>query len=177
MGDSTHIDLGPGLFYVAPIGTAEPTSSSAALPSAWRAVGYTEEGTTFNFEYTNEPIEVAEEFYPVSYRTTAVQGSVSLALAEVTRQNLALALNAGAAAADDATSLEPPDPGAEVRVMGILDTESDARWIFRQMFQSGNIEMNRRKAPDKALIPVEFRLEKPTGSAPWKVYPNAAGLI
>lgn len=184
----TPVKTGPGLIYVAPIGTTEPTTATAALPSAWRPVGYTEEGATISSGKTTEPIEVAEEFYPVRYDTTAEEGSVAFSMAEVSRQNLALALNAGA---DAATSgiLESPAPGAEVRVMVVLDTAgssaspntapgtTNARYIFRKCLQSEDIEMGRGKAPAKALIPATFRFEKPDGARPWGVYPDANGNV
>lgn len=177
MGTSSNITLGAGLLYAAPIGTTEPASSSATLPSAWRALGYTEEGSTFTEERSNEGIDVAEEFYPVRYATTSISNAIAFAMAETTRQNLALSTNQGAAAANDATALEPPAPGSEVRVMLVLDTQDAARWIFRQCFNGGTVEIVNRKAPDKRLLAVEFRLEKPTSNQPWKVYPNASGLI
>lgn len=174
---SDEVLLGAGTLYVAPIGTTEPTSASATLPSAWREVGYTDDGTAFGFTYTNEPIEVEEEFYPVKYATTSVELAVGFAMKQTSRRNLALALNAGADAASDGTSFEPPDPGDEVRVMLVYDTEDGARWIFRKVFQGGTVNMARKKAPDASLIPVEFRVEKPTGLAPFKVFPTAAGLV
>ena len=70
-----------------------------------------------------------------------------------------------------------PSPGDEVRVILVLDTDDGARWIFRQCFQSGSIKLDRKKAPNAALIPVQFRMEKPAASEPWAVYPTADGLI
>lgn len=184
----TPVKTAPGLIYVAPTGTTEPTTASAALPSAWRPVGYTEEGITISYGINNEPIEVAEEFDPLRYETTSREGSVAWSMAEVSRQNLALALNQGAAAASTG-SLEPPAPGAELRVMIALDTggtsttanasqpTTGARWIFRQAIQAEAIEIGRSKAPDKALIPVNFRLEKPSGSQPFIVFPDANGNV
>lgn len=178
MGTSSNVILGPGLLYVAPVGTTEPTNASTVLPSAnWREVGYTEDGTTFTYEITNEPIEVEEEFDPIFYRTTGRSGTVAFQMAEVTRQNLALAVNVGAAAPNNAASLEPPSPNSEVRVMIALNTDDGARWIWRQCLQASSIEIARKKAPDKALLPVEFRLEKPTGLQPWIVFPNATFLV
>lgn len=178
MGTSANVLLGPGLLYVAPVATTEPTNASTALPSAdWRAVGYTEDGTTFTYEITNEAIEVEEEFDPVFYRTTGRMGTVAFQMAEITRQNLALAVNLGADAANNAASLEPPAPNSEVRVKVALDTDDGARWIWRQCLQASSIEIARKKAPDKTLLPVEFRLEKPTGVQPWIVFPNATALV
>lgn len=178
MGDSANVTMGPGTIYVAPLGTTEPASATATLDAAFRQVGYTEEGSTFNFETTAEDIFVAEEFYPVAVKTTRVAANVQFQMAEATRENLALAINAGANAAETGT-LEPVTPGSEVRVMILVAKENGARWLFRRAFQAGNIAMRNAKAPDKTLIPVEFRLEKPTGAEPWKVWPSLVtpGLV
>jgi hypothetical protein len=186
-GDATDVKVGPGRIWVAPIGTTEPASASAALPSAWRAVGYTEEGNTFNQEITTEPIEVAEELDPIRYVNTRRAASIQFQMAEMSRENLALALNMGANAADTAASIEPPDLGTEVRVMIVWDSNEDAtdlvtnggnvRHLYRQAYQVDPIETARQKAPQKSLLPVRFQLEKPTGLAPWKVFPNAVGQV
>lgn len=177
MADSAAIAIGPGTLYVAAIATADPTSATASLPSTWRAVGYTEEGNTFTYEITQEEIEVAEEFDPVRIDTTKRAGTVAFSMAEMTRANLALALNLGAAATNDTTAVEPPAPGAELRVKIVLDTLGGSRWLFRQCIQGGSLEIARKKSPDKALMPVEFKLEKPTGLQPFKVFPAASGYL
>lgn len=178
MGDSANVTMGPGTIYVAPLATAEPASATAVLDAAWREVGYTEEGSTFTFETTAEDVFVAEEFYPVAVKTTKVAAGVKFQMAEATRENLALAVNAGADAAATG-ALEPPTPGNETRIMILVEKENGARWLFRRAFQAGNIDLRNAKAPDKTLIPVEFRLEKPSGAEPWKVYPSlvTAGLV
>lgn len=175
--DSDEVQAGPGLLYVAPIGTAEPTSATATLDSAFREVGYTESGPTFTYEVANDGIFVAEEFDPIRYQTTSRTGTLKFEMAQISIENLALALNQGANVSHSSTSIEPPEPGSEVRVMFVHQTEQGARWIFRQCINASSIELARKKAPDKGLIPVEFRLEKPTGLAPFKALPNADGLI
>jgi hypothetical protein len=174
---SDEVLLGPGTLYVAPVATADPTSASATLPSAWREVGYTEEGSAIDLAYTNVAIAVEEEFYPIRYVTTAVEMSLGFSAKQATRRNLSLALNAGADAASDGTSFEPPAPGTEVRVKLALLTDDGALWVFRQCFQGGNVQITRKKAPNVALLPMQFRMEKPTGYEPFIVFPTAAGLI
>lgn len=181
-GNADHVELGPGRLYVAPLGTTEPTSASAALPSAWVAIGYTEDGSAFASDITSEPVEVAEELDPISYVNTRRLNRVSFSMAEATARNLVLALGGGAATANDGTSVEPPDAGAEVAVMLVWDSEetpgaSNVRWIYRQAKPSGTIEIAHRKAPAKSLIPVTFNLEKPASAKPFRVYPNAAGDV
>lgn len=174
---STPVVTGPGNLYVAPIGTAEPASATAVLDAAWREVGYTESGVTIGTNITAEDTFVAEELDPLRTDVTQRTSRVVVQLAQAERQNLALALNMGANAANDGTTLEPPALGSELRVMGLFQTTEGARWLFRRMFNVGGLEMARNKAPAKALIPVEFRLEKPTGLQPFKVYPTATGVI
>lgn len=181
-GDSSNISLGAGRIYVAALGTAEPADNSTPLPSAWVPVGYTEDGTTVSIELGNEAIEVAEEVDPVLYVLASRSASLSVQLAEINRRSLALAMGAGAGAANDDTAFEPPEPGDEVAVAIVWDSDDAAtaanrRWLFRQAKVSGSVEMQRNKAPNKALLPVEFNLEKPAGLATLKVFPNADGLI
>lgn len=182
-GNSSNISLGAGRLYVAPLATTEPTSASAALPSAWRPVGYTEDGTTIQTEVSNEEIEVAEEYEPVLYVNNKRTSMVSVQMAEMSRRNLALALGSGANEVNDGTAYEPPDPGAEVGFMMVWDSDEDptsgtnTRWLFRQCKVSGTIETQRNKAPNKALLPIEINCEKPTGLKPFKVFPNSSGRV
>jgi hypothetical protein len=182
-GTSTNVQTGPGRLYVAPIGTTEPVSSSAALPSAWIPIGYTEQGHEYVADITSEAIEVAEELDPIRYENTRRVSRVTFSMAEATKRRLAIALGSGAATADDAVAYEPPDPGAELAVMLVWDSDEDpttntnVRWIYRQAKPSGSVTVAHGKAPAKALIPVTFNLEKPTGLKPIKVFPNASGHI
>lgn len=178
-GDVTEVQLGPGTLYVAQIGTAEPVSASAALASAFREVGWTDKGSEFQYELKAEDIFVAEEFDPVKVATVSRQSSISFEMKQASRQNLALALNAGASEPNTAATFEPPAPGTEVRVLIVWDGDNGARWVFRRCFQAAPISIKRDKAPAVAMLPVTFRLEKSTtpGQQPFRVFPTAAGLI
>lgn len=176
-GNPDEVLLGAGTLYAAPIGTTEPSDASSALPSAWREIGWTEDGSTLNYEITTADVEVEEEFDPVKVVTTKRVGEVAFQMAQVTRANLALALNKGASGQTGTGILEPPDPGDEVRVMLVLDTEDGARYLFRRCVQSGRISINRKKAPDKATIPVTFKLEKPASDAPFGVFPSSGSTV
>ena len=181
-GTSTNVQTGPGRLWVAPIGTTEPTDATSALPSAWTAIGYTDQGHTFATDLTSEPIEVAEELDPIRYENTRRISRVSFSMAEATKKRLAIALGSGASTVDNATAYEPPAAGSEVGVMLIWDSEDsvltdNVRWIYRQAKPSGTIEIAHGKAPAKAVIPVTFNLEKPTGLTPVKVIPNSSGHI
>lgn len=181
-GTAGSVHLGPGRLYYAPLGTAEPTNASAALPSAWKVVGYTEEGTQVETEITSEAVEVAEELDPIRFVQTRRANRLSFSMVEMTVGRLALSLGAGATTTDDGTAFEFPDPDALVSVMFVwdsLDTPGalSRRWLFRQCSPSGTISIPRRKAPDKALIPVTFNVEKPSTAKPVKIFPDATGRI
>ncbi len=180
-GTTTNVTLGPGRLYVAPVGTAEPTTSSAAMPSAWSAIGYTDEGTAFQFETTNEGVTVAEELDPIRYVGTARATRVVLAMAETTKRNLTLALGGGVTT-NDGTSFSPPEPSAQVDVMLVWDSDetpsnANRRYLFRQARPSGQIELANRKAPQKRLISVTFDCSKPSSAAPFTVFPSTTGLV
>lgn len=182
-GTPGNVDLGPGRLYYAPLGTSEPTSCSAALPSAWIAVGYTEDGTEVQTNITSEAIEVAEELDPIAFEQTTRRTQLTMQMAEMTKKRLALALGAGAAETDDAATFEFPDSGDIVGVMFVWDSmdtpdATNRRWLFRKCTPSGTVSTARRKAPQKALIPVTFDCAKPDASTKAvKVFPNASGQI
>lgn len=187
-GTSSNVHLGPGRIYVASVGTAEPANASTALPSAWTPVGYTEEGSAFQTEVTREPVEVAEELDPIKYVATRRTNQLVFSMAETSRKRLVLALGGGVVTTEDGTFFEPPDPGTDVAVMIVWDSNEDPtvvdgdgignrRWVFRQVRPSGQIEIARRKAPAKALLPVTFNIEKPSGLRPYKVFPASNGAI
>lgn len=183
-GTPGNVVLGPGRLYYAPLGTTEPASCSAALPSAWKVIGYTDAGSTVETELTSEAVEVAEELDPIRFVQTRRATRITFAMAEATVARLALAYGAGAGRADDATGFEFPSPDNIVGIMLVWDkkdvvTAGDSpRWVFRQCTPSGTIAAARQKAPQKSTLPVTFNCELPTGqSSPVKVFPSATGLV
>lgn len=172
MGNPDAISTGPGILYHAPFGSAEPTDLVAAWPAAWTALGYTKEGSSLAHEPKTAEVTVAEELYPVKYVTEAMSSQVKFMLAEITASNLKRALNGGTITTGAGfVYFEPPAIGAEVRCMlGWQSEDTQERYVLRKCFQTGNIETSRKKGNDNALIPVEFKLEKPTGVQPWRHY-------
>ena len=172
-GTATNVRVGPGILYLAPLGTTEPTDLGTAWDAAWVPLGYTDEGSTVGFNQTFEDITVAEEYDPVDTLQTERSITVSMAAAELTATNLQKAFNGGeittVAGPPELVTFEPPPAGQVTRVM--LGWEADdgkERWIFRRCVQTGSVEMARRKAPDKATIPLEFRATVPDEGTPFK---------
>lgn len=170
VGAPTSVRVGPGRLLVAPLLSTEPVDLSTAWDADWVELGYTEDGSSFTASISNEAIPVAEEFDPIRYETTGREMRVEFALAEITADNLSTAMNGGTLTTGTGiVTFEPPEPGEEERVMlGWEATDSSERWVFRQCLQAGDVAIARRKAPAKATIPATFRLEKPTGAAPFK---------
>lgn len=172
------VQLGAGILRTAPIGTTEPVDLTTAWGAGWVEVGGTNEGSSFNSELTAEDIFVAESLERIKQVTTSRVSSVGFAMAEITGINLQKAFNGGtlttgtAAAPKTFVTFEPPDVGTESRLMIGWDSEDgQERWIFRKCVNAGAIEIARRKAPDKTLIPVNFGLEKPdSGAKPFRAY-------
>lgn len=161
MGDPTKIRVGPGILKIAPVGSTEPVDLTTAWAAAWVDLGYTEEGHAFSASPSFEPVEVAEEIDPIRYEPTGREMSVEFAAAEMTALNLSRAMNGGTVTTGTGiVTYEPPSPGAEVRVaLGWESLDKKERWIWRRCLQTGDVEIARRKAPDKATIPMSFMLE------------------
>lgn len=161
----------PGKLYIAPLGTPEPATVNAAWGAGWVPLGYTDEGSAFNYEISTDNVEVAEELDVLARVTTGRDASVEFALAEITYRNLTLAFNGGIVVGDGtAWSFEPPDLGNETRVMIGWDAmptaaSNDLRVIFRQCLQGGSLGLENRKGATKSTIAANFQLEKPASGA------------
>lgn len=168
------VKVGPGLLYINSVGAAEPTNLTtpwSTVDAGWAAIGYTEEGHEFSSEPSFEPIEVAEELVPIRYEAANRTEMLTFNAAEMTIDNVVRAFNGGTVTTLTGTvkRFDPPAIGGEIRAMlGWESTDGTERWIFRKCVQSGNVTIARRKSPDKALIPMEFRLEVVGGGIkPW----------
>ncbi|MET8866536.1 hypothetical protein ABZW11_26660 [Nonomuraea sp. NPDC004580] len=172
-GNPANLALGPGSLYAAVLGTTEPTDLTTpweTVSAAWIPLGYTEEGSTFNYSVDSENVEVAEELDPVAVALTSRELSLSFALAEITAANLKLALNGGTITSGAGiVTFEPPDLGEEVRMMlGWESEDHTERWVYRKCLQVGSMEMSRAKGAAKATISCEFRLERPADATSFK---------
>lgn len=161
MSDPTSVRVGPGILRVGAVGAVEPTDLTAPWDAAWVPLGYTEEGHSFSSAPNFEPIEVAEETDPIRYEPTGREMRVDFAAAEMTATNLSRALNGGTITTGAGiVTFEPPNPGEEVRIaLGWEARDGSERWVWRKCLQTGEVSIARRKAPDKATIPMSFMLE------------------
>lgn len=178
MANSTAVPnvlVEPGYLFWAPIGSTYPTHTvtgsvfTDSWPVAWINLGATDEGGTFTYETTVEPIRVAELFDPVKYATTERAGNIGFALADITLANLKRVLNGGSLSVVSGTTTttlslyEPPAPGTEVRcLIGWESMDATMRLICHQTLQGGTLELAFRKSPDNTTMPATFNLEVPS---------------
>lgn len=182
----------PGFLWIAPLGTAAPTNTvtagkfSDAVAAAWLPLGATTDGSTFSYSTTVEPIRAAEFFDPIKYVTTERNGSIAFNLMSWGLSNYRRAINGGVAAltatgtsGSELSTLEPPDPGNEVRAMLLWEsTDATLRLMLRQTIQGGEISTAFQKAPSVAAIPCTYNLEIPTGSSkPWVMWGAGTGRV
>jgi hypothetical protein len=175
--DPRAVRVGPGWLYIAPVGATEPTDLSGELGetgtpnlAAWVPLGYTDEGSTFTFNQTFENVEVEEEYDPVEVLQTAREINISFASAQLTAANLKTAFNGGTiTTASGIVTFEPPEAGDYTPVALAWEaTDGLERWLFRRCIQVGTVEISRRRAPNKAVIPTQFRATKPHDAKPFR---------
>jgi hypothetical protein len=169
-GNPAALALGPGYLYIAPIGTTEPTdlvTAWATVSAAWVALGYTDQGSEFDYQLNTSPVNVAEELDAISNAPDGRQSSVKFNLAQITATNLKYASNGGTVTTGTGiVTFEPPDLGTEVRVMlGFESEDHQERWVFRQGLQTGQLTIVRQKGANNATMSAEFMLEKPASGS------------
>lgn len=168
MGDPNAVRVGPGKLLIAPLGSSEPTDLDTPWGSpSWVELGYTDAGSTIQFNNTFENVMVAEELEPVYVLQTTREINVTFALAEMTAANLQRAFNGGEVqTAMGVVSFEPPDAGDYTPVMLGWESEDGLeRFVFRRCIQVGTVDIARQKAPAKATLPMTFRVTKPESGA------------
>jgi hypothetical protein len=175
MADRTKIRIGPGLLKIAIVGSTEPATLAATWAVAWTDLGYTEEGTVFNISPEFEDVEVAEEIDPIDILPTGRTMSVEFALAELTALNMQYALNGGTVTTGTGEKYFEPAAASATPTYVALGWEDSLtthkeRYVWRRCIQTGDIEIARRKAPDKATIGASFRVALPSTGAAFKYY-------
>lgn len=93
--DVSQVIAGPGLIYIAPLGTTLPTLTTPLVwPAGWKAVGYTDAGIDAVYTPTIKEIHVDEEAAVIMDILEKEKFSVMAHLAEVNLRNLNAAISA-----------------------------------------------------------------------------------
>lgn len=178
MGNPLTLSIGPGNLYLAnSLSTPEPVDLATGLNAGWLGLGYTDEGSEISVETKFEDVMVAEELDPVAILATARTITVAFALAEITATNLKRVFNGGTITNGSGCVIyDPPSLGQEQQCMLLWQSDDlQERWIFRKCIQTGKVSVARKKAPDKATLPAEFRVMKPVGVQPFRIIEASPG--
>lgn len=164
-GNSELVRIGPGKLWVAPFGTALPVTLADAPNAAFREVGFTTEGSVVNYSQTSDGVEVAERLRPIKSIITAVEMTFEVSLAQLSVDNLALAMNADPATAIVETAAERvfvwPKSGGTSRVSLIWQSDDNLeREVLVKCFAGGDIAVPRRKGVEPAALAVTFTIEE-----------------
>lgn len=173
--DSNEVLIGPGTLYTAPVGTAYPADPSVAPSGTWIDIGYSEEGWSFNVGRDFADVEVAEEIDPLDILVTKRDIHLVGASAQGSLENLKIALGGGTITtltAPNRKKLVPLGTSALDRVALLFRGNAPkvagvAKVRDVQMPNAvsvGAIEMASKKAPDKTIIGMDFRLVKVSGT-------------
>lgn len=186
-GTPGNVKLGTGRLYIAPIGTAEPASATAVLPSAWWPLGYTETGTELQFDRSTEGVIVAEEFDAIDEINVSRTIMLNVEIAERTKKRLLLVHGGGAAGVDDATAFELPDPETNTGFMAVWDSDKadtptafNRRRLFRLCKPTGSVTEAQARPPQKQTVKASFKVLQPAGGpavTPIKFYPSVTAPL
>lgn len=181
-GNTGNVMYNPGALYAAPLATAEPTDLTTAWGTGWTLIGYTDAGSQFDYQWQSAEVKVEEELDILANAPIGRVMTVRLAIAEFVARTLQIAYNGGtltpAVTGPPAAAAyyEPPDFGQEQRIMvGYESEDSTIRIVFRRTINVSNVSTMFKRAPQKATLPVELRLERLVGSVkPFRVLMNNA---
>jgi hypothetical protein len=142
-------------------------------PVAWIPLGRTTGGIKIDDNATASQIESAEDYYPLGYRTTKRDGTLSFTLMNFTATNLSRALNGAVTTVTGTTTttltrVDAPNPTNEVPCMiGWQSLDNTVRFVARQVRNAGNLSIQMAKAPSTADIAWTANLEKPIATQPY----------
>jgi hypothetical protein len=167
VGDADLVRIGPGAINVAPYGTALPTTIGGALDAAFRQVGFTIEGSALTYSQSSDGVEVAERLRPIKTIITGVDMTYEFTMAELSPENLALAMNAPDTAivtTATETTFTWPKSGGTSRVSIVWQSDDDLeRLVLAKCFAGGDITIPRRKGVDPAAVGLTLTVEENAG--------------
>jgi hypothetical protein len=170
---------GRARLYLAPVGTAAPTDSVAALAAAWREVGYTtEDGTSFSTDPSFESVRAHQTDVDVRRFKTGDSQLVSADLEEWSADNFAAVFGGGTVTVVTAGAefkYEPPDAGGRRLVAAILEITDGTkryRFVFPRASQTEGVELGLVKT-GAAVLPLRLGVEQASDSVkPWYLLTN-----
>lgn len=171
--DPNEIVVGAnGSVYVAPVGSTEPATISAALDAAFIELGYTDEdGVTFSDGKTIEDIRVWQSFYPVRKLVTERESSVSFNLMQWNKTTVPLAFGGGAVTEDAVGEYRYTPPAPETLDERAMIVEwLDGLYTYRLVIPRGTVEdavETELVRTNAAALPITFGVTGVEGNDAW----------
>lgn len=91
-GAEPEVLTGPGNLYIAPYGTALPTTFDEALNAAFTELGFTTSGHGFTYSTDKVEVRVAERLKPIRYQAGSTSAMWTFSLAQYSPLNLEKAI-------------------------------------------------------------------------------------
>jgi len=164
---ATNLIAGPGSLHRAVFGATEPLDTAVATPptAPWVDLGATHDGVTLTVEREEFKLSMDQTVDSPGRRLTEREVTIATNLAEITLENLAVAMNQDPATLDTgvgfkAMDLEVDDPGAEPDYCALLFRGRAPggfrrHVIARKVLSVGSVETAYKKG-DQTLYPVTF---------------------
>lgn len=177
------IVAGTGQAYVAPVGTALPTTAVAALNAAFYGLGYhTEEGVSINQAVDISEFRVWQSKYVVRRVRNTEDFTLSFQLVQFNEETLPLAFGGGEVVSDGSTGFRynPPSANDAVdersMVIDVIDGDMVGRFVIPKGSVSEPVETSFNRT-NLSQLPISFKAQEPDdGSLPWYFLTNADGF-
>jgi hypothetical protein len=162
----TNLAQGPGTLYTGAFGAAEPADSAVnttPAASAWTDRGGTDGGVKLVMTQTFSELKVDQIVDSPGRRLVKRDFNIQTNLAEVTLENLALAMNGGTAASGSGFKTLTPETASSATqpnyIGAILDgwapNQKRRRVIARKVLNISNVESAYQKDA-QTFVPVDF---------------------
>lgn len=176
--DSDRITVAGRLrLFLAPVGTAAPADSSAALGAGWREVGFTtEEGTSFPTSPEFSDVFSHQSDFATRTFQTRDGATVQADLQEWSAENFSAVYGGGEATevAVGEYRWDPPGVGGRDSVAAILEAVDGTkryRWVVPRCFQREGVENGLPKTSE-ATLPLRLGVQGSDGVLPWYLLTN-----
>lgn len=163
-----------GNIYVAPVGTALPTTEVATLNGAFIDLGYTsEDGVSLNFGQTTQDIGAWQSASAVRRIRTGTTMAITFNLLQFNRLSTSLAFGGGtwSNAAAASWRYDPPDEDDAIVeyafVLDIQDGTKKTRYVLERSTVSEDVNVTLVRT-NAAVLPITMKALKPdNGNSTW----------
>jgi hypothetical protein len=170
-----EVRVGPSDIYTAALSTAFPANAETAPSASWEHVGYSEAGAAFQASRTFEDTKVHELASPVRTDWTEADYQLVVVLAQFSLENLQLYFNGGTitpiAGPPVRRTFTPPAIGGDTGMAVLCRFANEYGFHTDLQIPSAKsveaLDIPLKKAPDKSLIAVTFKVQLVSGSQPF----------